>query len=73
MNNQTEEPTTDQEERMLIASQVAELLQLDEETIRRLTRSRHIAYHKFGRRIRYDPADVRAYKARCRVVATAHP
>ena len=53
---------------MLSAAQVAALLGLSARKVYDLAASGEIASYRFGDAIRFEPADVDAYKASCKVV-----
>ena len=54
---------------MMTAEDIAKLLKLNVETVRRATRKGKVAYHKFGREKRYDPSDVKTFIDSCRILA----
>lgn len=58
-------------EPLLDLDTVAELLGTTERHMRRLVAERRIPYLKIGGKLRFDPADVRAYRKRQRIAAAS--
>ena len=54
-------------DQMLIISEAAERLRMSERQLRRLVAERRIAFHRFGRSVRFALADLDTYAASCRV------
>jgi excisionase family DNA binding protein len=52
---------------LLRVEEAAEALGMSSRHVRRLVQERRIAFHRFGRSIRIDPADVEAYIEASRV------
>jgi excisionase family DNA binding protein len=55
---------------MLTAAQAAQLLGLSARKLYALAAAGEIAAYRFGAAVRFDPADLNAYKAKCRSPAT---
>ena len=55
---------------MLTASQVAAMLGIKARTVYALASAGELAHHRFGGAVRFDPADIEAYKLKCRSPAT---
>ena len=57
-------------QKMWTAQEVAEFLSVTEQTLYNWRQAKiRIEFYRIGRRILYDPADVKAYKASARVAA----
>lgn len=52
---------------LLKVEEAAEALGMSPRHVRRLVQERRIAFHRFGRSIRIDPADIEAYVEASRV------
>jgi excisionase family DNA binding protein len=61
---------SDQSIAMLTAADAAALLGLKPRTVYALASSDALASHRFGSAVRFDPADIEAYKQSCRLPAT---
>ena len=68
----TQRATSSQSEvaKLLITEQAAAFLGISKRTIQELTASRKLAFIKFGRNVRFDPADLAAFTEKNRVKAT---
>jgi excisionase family DNA binding protein len=63
--------STDQEQLLMTAKQAAARLAISERTLWQLTNDGELPAVRFGRIVRYDPADLRAFIAarRCGAIA----
>jgi hypothetical protein len=68
----TQRATSSQSEvaKLLITEQAAAFLGISKRTIQELTASRKLAFIKFGRNVRFDPADLAAFTEKNRVKAS---
>ena len=57
---------------MLTAAQVGSMLGLSLSKVYDLARSGDLRCYRFGGAVRFEPADVEAYKAACKVVVLDH-
>src|SRR3990172_844029 len=55
---------------MLTASEVASVLHISARKVYELAASGQLASHRFGSAVRFEPADIEAYKQSCRSPAT---
>ena len=71
-SDKTQRATSSQSEvaQLLITEQAAAFLGISKRTIQELTASRKLAFIKFGRNVRFDPADLAAFTEKNRVKAT---
>ena len=71
-STKTQRATSSQSEvaKLLITEQAAAFLGISKRTIQELTASRKLAFIKFGRNVRFDPADLAAFTEKNRVKAT---
>lgn len=53
--------TTEQQETLVTSKRAAELLAISERTLWQLTNDGHLAAIRFGRTVRYDVGDLRAF------------
>ena len=70
-SDKTQRATSSQSEvaKLLITEQAAAFLGISKRTIQELTASRKLAFIKFGRNVRFDPADLAAFAEKNRVKA----
>ena len=70
-STKTQRATSSQSEvaKLLITEQAAAFLGISKRTIQELTASRKLAFIKFGRNVRFDPADLAAFAEKNRVKA----
>jgi excisionase family DNA binding protein len=71
-SDKTQRATSSQSEvaKLLITEQAAAFLGISKRTIQELTASRKLAFIKFGRNVRFDPADLAAFTEKNRVKAS---
>ena len=71
-STKTQRATSSQSEvaKLLITEQAAAFLGISKRTIQELTANRKLAFIKFGRNVRFDPADLAAFTEKNRVKAT---
>jgi|LakMenE18May11ns_1017448.scaffolds.fasta_scaffold9439354_3 excisionase family DNA binding protein len=71
ISTKTHRATSSQSEvaKLLITEQAAAFLGISKRTIQELTASRKLAFIKFGRNVRFDPADLAAFAEKNRVKA----
>ena len=71
-SDKTQRATSSQSEvaKLLITEQAAAFLGISKRTIQELTANRKLAFIKFGRNVRFDPADLAAFTEKNRVKAT---
>lgn len=55
---------------MLTAAEVAAILHISARKVYELAASGQLASHRFGAAVRFEPADIEAYKQSCRLPAT---